>query len=138
MADSLKSTNLMKITNDTELISKSLGYIYLSCQRNKLLHGCLLPSILVHSIRNNADIHQCKSTFELLSKIFTCEFIFDPDYSADQVCFFITIQWINSIGLVLNILLFGWSELMGWPDDEGSFDIQVVIIIFSVSLIIAY
>lgn len=92
---SVSSTELSRSTQNTELISQALGYIYLSCQRNKLLHGCLLPSILVHAIKRNSKISECRNVFELISKLLIGEFIYDPDLDINQVCLFFSVSYAH-------------------------------------------
>ena len=68
-----------------ELLSKSLAYIYASCQRNKLVHPCLLPSLVLHSVKVTNKVREARSLFCFLKQVFRIEFIFDPDKTGEQV-----------------------------------------------------
>lgn len=70
---------------DEEMLSQSLAYIYASCQRNKLLHPCLLLSLTLHSLKASKDIAEAEELYQFLNQMFRIEFIFDPDKSSQQV-----------------------------------------------------
>eukprot|EP00111_Clytia_hemisphaerica_P017841 TCONS_00052753-protein len=82
-----------------ELLSKSLAYIYSSCQRNKLVHPFLLPSLVLHSIKVRNDLNGARNLFCFLKQVFRIEFIFDPDKTGEQD-FNETLPKLQSIGLV--------------------------------------
>ena len=71
--------------NDEQLLSQSLAYIYSSCQRNKLIHPCLLPSLLLHCLKSSKHQKEAEEIFSSLKQMFRIEFIFDPDKSSQEV-----------------------------------------------------
>ncbi|XP_057315495.1 dihydroxyacetone phosphate acyltransferase-like [Hydractinia symbiolongicarpus] len=83
--ESMKQTNLYKtFGSESDLISKSLGYIYISRQRNKLMHSCLLPAIFLHSLNVGQQEEEINRLFVFLCELFKIEFIFDPDVTVKQ------------------------------------------------------
>ena len=96
----IQNAQLMKTTGDVDFLSRSLGYIYLSAQRNKLLHGCLLPSMLVHAVKTcGGDRVKSVEQFNFIHKLFHIEFIFDPD-NTPQEMFESTLNLLTEISLV--------------------------------------
>lgn len=82
----LHSTDLYRaFGKNEELLARSLAYIYMSCQRNKLIHPCLLPSLLLHSIEVGTTIDASRTLFCFLRQMFRIEFIFDPDSTPETV-----------------------------------------------------
>lgn len=86
---SVQSTSLYEaFGRDGALVSTALSYIYSSCQRNKLIHGCLLPAMLLHCVKVNNHVVECHQQFSFLKNLFRIEFIFDPESTDGQVCLF--------------------------------------------------
>ena len=85
---------------DEVLLSQSLAYIYSSCQRNKLIHPCLLPSLVLHCLKSSTNIKKAEELFSNLKQMFRIEFIFDPDKSSKQV----NVKFKPSHLLFVNIL----------------------------------
>ena len=70
---------------DEDILSQSLAYIYSSCQRNKLIHPCLLPSLLLHCVKSSKHQNEAEEMFFHLKQMFKIEFIFDPDKTSKEV-----------------------------------------------------
>ena len=85
--DALRSTKLFQVFKKTpHLVTQTLSYIYLASQRNKLVHRCVVPAMVLHCIAKNDDGIDKKENFAFFKQLFKTEFIFDPDLTVEQVC----------------------------------------------------
>ena len=112
--DKMKQSELYKAfsTHKTEYsnMKDCLAYMYLSFQRNRLLHCCFQPAVLLHCIDINGHYNdkvlrkqKIKQDFIFLCELFKVEFIFDPDVSREQV-----IYW-NNLALFLEAVASSFS-----------------------------
>ena len=101
--DKMKQSELYKAfsTHKTQYsnMKDCLAYVYLSFQRNRLLHYCFQSAVLLHCIDINGHYNdkvlqkqKIKQDFIFLCELFKAEFIFDPDVSREQV-----ISWNTSV-----------------------------------------
>ena len=101
----VESTTLFEaFGRDRDLVSRTLAYIYSACQRNKLVHSCLLPSMVLHSANVEQTYLQCLERFHFLKMLFRTEFIFDPDTTAEQVSYYKNNIKINFLSGNLNFI----------------------------------
>ena len=90
----LSSTTSMQ--NDLSRVLKdlechALGYVYLSSQRNRLVHSCFFTSILLGSMSRSPHIVICKEAFSFLCDLLQFEVIIDANHNNEKVFFFLII-----------------------------------------------
>ena len=107
--EKIKQSELYKAFNnhktECSIMKDCLAYMYLSFQRNRILHYCFKPAVLLHCIDINGHCsdkvlqkQKIKQEFIFLCELFKVEFMFDPDVSREQV-----ISW-NNLALLLETI----------------------------------
>ncbi|XP_065661304.1 dihydroxyacetone phosphate acyltransferase isoform X3 [Hydra vulgaris] len=74
--------DLSKVLIDLEC--HALGYVYLSCQRNRLIQSCFFPSILLCSMSRSLHRVACFKIFSFLSDLLQFEVIINPTCNNEE------------------------------------------------------